>query len=427
MSQSERQQMPEPDDRAPEIPADASDPMLYCARQPILDREQRVFGYELLFRDGPENRFPGVNPDWASTVNIEQGTAAFGLDALVGRHLAFVNLSHGALLAGYHQMLPRDRVVLELLEDIPADEHTLQACRRMRADGYRIALDDYTGEANRQDFLVYADFVKADLHHWNRALDPETVQSLRARGIRMLAEKVETRAQAEQALAAGYDLLQGFHFCEPEMVAIRDLPPSKLSVLRFMAEVGSDEISLERLEAVFRADLGLTLRLLRHLNSAAFGLRHEVKSIRHALALLGERPLRRWATMLAMMTLCDDRPHELLVTALSRGRFAERIATPSGLPEHENELFLAGMLTLVDSMVGRPAEEILAGLAINDTVRNAVLRRASPLGPVLDLVTAYQRGDWSLVQSTREHIHVESTALDEAYADSIRWAEEVSR
>ena len=111
MSQSMRQQMPDPDDHAPEIPADAGNPMLYCARQPILDREQRVFGYELLFRDGPENHFPGVNPDWASTVNIEQGTAAFGLDALVGRHLAFVNLSHGALLAGYHQMLPRDREI----------------------------------------------------------------------------------------------------------------------------------------------------------------------------------------------------------------------------------------------------------------------------------------------------------------------------
>lgn len=426
MSQPNRQHLPEDLNRSPELHADARDPMLYCARQPILGRDGQLFAYELLFRSGPENRFPVVNTDWASAANIEQGTTAFGFDALVGRHPAFVNLSHGALLAEYHRLLPNERVVIELLESIPADEHTLLACARMREAGYRIALDDYAGEHERAAFLPYVDFVKTDLAAWPAALDGDVVDALRSQGVQLIAEKVETRAQAQAAIAAGYEFLQGFHFCQPEMIAIRDLPPSKVSVLRFLAEVSAESLSMERLQEVFRADVGLTVRLLRHLNSAAFGLRHEVQSIQHALEMLGERPLRRWAAMLAMMTLCEDRPHELLVTALSRGRFAERVAEPFGLADHGHELFLAGMLTLVDSMVGRPKPELLNGLAVSAPVRDAVLAQPSPLTPVLELVTAYQHGDWPLVDAARAHFGVEAHTLDAAYLDSLQWAEAVA-
>lgn len=426
MSQPNRQQLPEDHNRTPEIPADVRDPMLYCARQPILGRDGELFAYELLFRSGPENRFPSVHSDWASAVNIEQGTTAFGFDTLVGPRTAFVNLSHGALLAEYHRLLPNTRVVIELLESVPADEHTLLACRRMRAAGYRIALDDYAGEPERAAFLPLVDFVKADLRTWDRALDPDALAELRAHDVRLIAEKVETRAQATAAIAAGYEFLQGYHFCEPEMIAIRDLPPSKVSVLRFLAEVSAETVSMERLRDVFRADVGLTVRLLRHLNSAAFGLRHEVQSIQHALEMLGERPLKRWAAMLAMMTLCEDRPHELLVTALSRGRFAENVAEPVGLAQHGNELFLAGMLTLVDSMVGRPRPELMNGLAVSTTVRDAVLSQPSPLTPVLELVTAYQHADWPLVEAKRRPLGVEVRTLDAAYLDSLQWAEAVA-
>ena len=426
MSQPNRQQMPEDRNPSPELPADARDPMLYCARQPILARDGALFAYELLFRSGPENRYPGVNTDWASAANIEQGTTAFGFDTLVGRHPAFVNLSHGALLADHHRMLPNERVVVELLESVPADEHTLRACHRMRAAGYRIALDDYAGEPERAAFLPLVDYVKTDLAAWPEALDPNVVQHLRRHGAHLIAEKVETRAQAKAAIAAGYEFLQGYHFCEPEMIAIRDLPPSKVSVLRFLAEVSAETVSMERLQEVFRADVGLTVRLLRHLNSAAFGMRHEVQSIQHALEMLGERPLRRWAAMLAMMTLCEDRPHELLVTALSRGRFAERVAEPIGMSQHGNELFLAGMLTLVDSMVGRPKPELLNGLAVSAPVRDAVLSKPSPLTPVLTLVTAYQHGDWPLVEAARAHFGVQPPTLDAVYLESLQWAEAVA-
>jgi EAL and modified HD-GYP domain-containing signal transduction protein len=420
---------------APKVPEDPAEPpltsvatpqtnrVLYSARQPILDRDDIVFGYELLFRSGPENRYTATDPDRASAASLEQSASAFGLDRLVGDRRAFVNLSRGALLAEYHLLLPRERIVVELLENIEPDDEVMAACRRLKASGYLLALDDYAGESRSEPFLGLVDFVKVDLRQWSRALDPRAVASLRRPGLRLLAEKVETHAEQQAALDAGYDLLQGYYYCKPQMVEVHDLPPSKLSVLRFLAETNSAHTSFGRLEELFRADVGLTVRLLRYLNSAAFGWRHEIDSIQHALELMGERPLRRWASMLALMSLCDDRPHELLVTALSRARFAERISVPSGLPEHEHELFLAGMLSLVDAMVGRPATEVLAGLAVPESVRAAVLDHGLPLGRALGLVTAYQQGDWQRVDESRRDCLITDCQLDEAYVDSLAWAE----
>ena len=409
---------------APRLVLPASGPVLYSARQPIMDRHARVYGYELLFRSGPENRYTATDAEWASAMNIEQSATVFGLDQLVGDRRAFVNLSRGALLSEYHRLLPRERVVVELLEDIAPDAEVLAAVQRVRREGYLLALDDYSGAPESEPFLDLVHMVKADLRRWPHALEAARLAPLKARGLKLLAEKVETHEEQQAALAAGYDLLQGYFYCKPQMVEVRDLPPSKLSVLRFVAETSAAETSIERIEELFRADVGLTVRLLRFLNSASFGWRHEVDSIRHALELLGERPLRRWAIMLAMMSLCEDRPHELLVTALSRAHFAQQIGESSGLEEqHHDELFLAGMLTLIDTMVGRPAREILDGLAVSDSVRNAVLDHRAPLGPVLDLVTAYERGDWTALTEMLKHHPVPDRALNQAYVASLAWAE----
>lgn len=426
MSAPNRKPLPEDPQGSPEGTSVPAGPVLYCARQPILDRRSQVHGYELLYRSGPENRFTASNADWASTVNVEQSSTAFGLDLLVGDRRAYVNLTRSALVNEIHRLLPRDRVVVEILESVTADDAVLDTCRRMRSEGWRLALDDYAGEPERAPFLDLVHVVKCDLVRWPGALDAREVARLRVHGVETLAEKVETPEQAQAALDAGHSLLQGYHFCRPEMIAVRDLPPAKVSVLRFMAEITTPDLSYERLEQVFRADVGLTLRLLRHLNSAAFGLRHEVQSVHHALELLGERPLRRWALMLAMMSLCEDRPHELLVTALSRARFAESVAPSTGLAEHGPELFLTGMLSLVDGMVGRSKDEVLSSLALPDEVRDAVLHRGSPYEPVLDLVTAYQHGDWSRVDQHRERCPLDDVTLDAAYLDSLQWAEAVA-
>jgi EAL and modified HD-GYP domain-containing signal transduction protein len=415
---------PEPEAAAAaETPAAPAARTVYAARQPILGRTSDVVGYEILFRGGPENRFDGSNLEIASATSIEQSTAAIGLDALVGDRTAFVNLTRGALLAGFHRMMPPERSVIELLENIEPDAEVLDAVRAIRAEGYQVALDDYTFAAASEPFLDVVDMVKVDFRLAKQACRPDALAGLKRRRLKLLAEKVETHAEHEAATAAGYDLFQGYYFCKPVMIQARDLSPSKLSVLRFLSEVSREDASFEKLEELFKQDVSLTMRLLRYLNSAAFGWRHEIGSLRHALALMGLRPLRKWAMMMGMISLCDDQPNELAVTALARGRFAERIGPPAGLEKQEVELFLTGMLSLADTMVGRPAQEVLKGLALPDSVRSALLEGVNPLGSVLKVVTAYERGDWAAVEAASPNRSLDDRTLNEAYVDSLAWAE----
>ena len=397
---------------------------LYAARQPILRRDSKLEGYELLFRNGPENRFdPSTDSEMASAATIEQSAAAFGLDELVGDRRAFVNLTRRALLGGYHRMLPPERCVVELLEDIEPDREVIEACRAIQAEGYRLALDDYTFSPASEPLLDVVDLVKVDFKLGRNVCDARALEHLHRRKLTLLAEKVETHEEHKAAMDAGYHLFQGYFFCKPQMIQTRDLAPTKLSALRFLSEVSREEASYEKLEELFRQDPALSVRLLRYLNSAAFGWRHEIESLKHALNVIGLRGLRQWAMMMGMLSLADDKPHELSLTALSRARFAERIAPDAALREHGGELFLGGMLSLVDTMVGRPMAEVLNGLAVSDRVRAALTQGENPLGPAIRLVTAYQAGDWTSVDAAKVECPVDDHALDRAYVDSLSWAE----
>ena len=409
------------------IPAACGDPAparrIFVARQPIFDRDSRVVAYELLFRNSSENRFTVTDTDAATAISIEQSTAAFGFDDLVGNALAFVNLSRGALHDELYRLLPRERTVVELLESLEPTADNLLAVSKLHDAGYVIALDDYVGGPNTDAFLPYAAIVKVDVRtapHWREG---GFVAALRAHGLRPLAEKVETHEEHAAALEAGYELFQGYFFCEPQMLETRDLPPSKAFQLRFLSEASRTDASFERLEELFRQDVALTMRLLRYLNSAAFGWRYEITSLRHALALMGLRPLRKWALMMGLLSLASDRPRALVVTSLARARFAERLGAESGLDEHDLELFLTGMLSVADAMVGRPLEEILSGLAVPESVRDALLGGDNEVGAVLRMVRAYERGDWATLDDARGEGGPDDAALDAAYVQSLEWAE----
>ncbi len=397
--------------------------MLYVARQPIFDRGAKVMGYELLFRGGRENRFPNIGQDLASALTIERSAAAFGLDELVGERAAWVNLSRGALLAEYYRLLPPGRTMIELLETVEPDREVMDACVRLKSFGYRLALDDFTITPRPSPLLAVADMVKVDFRASAARSEPNAIRRIRDRGIFLLAEKVETQEEHREAMDAGYDLFQGYFYCRPEMIETRDLPPSKLVQLQFLSEVGREDASFERLEELFESDVGLTTRLLRYLNSAAFGWRHEISSLRHALQLIGLEPLRKWAMMMGLLQLGNDRPRELLVTSLSRARFAEELGPASGLPGHRLDLFLSGMLSVVDALVGRPMAEVVRGLSVPAPVRAALTGGEHPVGSVLQIVTAFERGDWQAVEAAPVPQPVDPRVMNDAYRRSLSWAE----
>lgn len=385
-----------------------------------------MFGYELLFRSGPENFFPPVDANEASTQVVHDALNVFGLQSLAANRRLFINTSRGVLLRGILGLLPVDVATIELLETIEPDDEVVAACRALKKAGFLLALDDFVFRPEFAPLLDLADIVKVDFLVTRDAARGEMMRLL-PRRIRLLAEKVETQEDLAEATALGYALFQGYFFCRPQMISTQDIPAFKLNHVRLLQAVGDPLFDLDRIEGIVKQEMALTVKLLRYLNSAGFGLRRQVTSIRHAVLLLGEDPFRKWCSLVAVAGMGADRPAELVVTCLVRARFAELLGIEGGLVQHQLALFLVGLLSSVDALIGRPIEELLDRIAVSSEVREAILHDRGDLGKVHTLTLAYERGEWSRVAEAARLLSVEETRIPDLYSDALAWGEQVFR
>ncbi len=394
---------------------------LFVARQPIFHSNAQVVGYELLFRSGPENVFTATDSDTATLQNLDAALGGFGLDTLVGARLAFVNVTDRVVRDGLYTLMPPEQTVLELPHDFDL-EGLRAACQSARAAGYRLAVHAGTGDPSADRLLEVADIVKMDFA--GGPPPPKTLGALAAIPGWRIATHIETHEQRAQAAALGFTHFQGYYFCRPEMLSAKDLPTSKLGLMRFLREVNLPDASFDRIEELLRTEASLSVRLLRYLNSAGFGWRYEVPSVRQAIRLLGLDALRKWATLIAVRGMSEDRPSELLVTALVRAQFAERVGTIAGFERADLELFLLGLLSLMDAVLGRPLDEVLSEMALSDDSQAALLRRTGPYGSVLSVVEAVETGDWEGLSQAAQPIGLRTDTLPAHYAASIKWADQ---
>jgi EAL and modified HD-GYP domain-containing signal transduction protein len=298
--------------------------MRYVARQPIFDCEQRVFGYELLFRDSLENCFIG-DADEASRATLDR-SLVMGLDVLCDGRRAFVNCTRDTLIKGLVTLLPSTSTIIEILESVPSDPDVMAACQSLKQQGYMIALDDYVAGDPRAPLAEMADIIKVDLQLTTEEQRGELVKQFGPWRCRMLAEKVETQSEFARARDQGFVYFQGYFFRRPEMMGTHDMPANRLNYVRMLQEVSRPELDVPGLERLVKQEASICYRLLRYLNSAAFGFRKEIHSVRHALSLLGERDLRRWVRLIAAVGAGQDKTSDLVLSALVRGRFCELLA-----------------------------------------------------------------------------------------------------
>jgi EAL and modified HD-GYP domain-containing signal transduction protein len=399
-------------------------------RQPILDRYDRTVAYELLFRSGTENRFDGSDGDAATNAVIANAFLTIGYHRVLGTKRGFVNFTRSLLVEGHALMLPKDRMVIEILEDVEPDEEVLASCRKLKEAGYSIALDDITTANASSPLLAYANYVKLD---W-LALGAEDRRRLCAgfleKRLRLLAEKVETKGDFESALAHGCELFQGFYFARPEILSARQVPTSKLACLRLLGEIQKPDMSFERLEALVSADIGLTQKLLYFANAAAFTHQHRVESLNQAFSYLGEDNIRKWVTLAALPTVADGRPAELVTASLIRARFSELAAENSRLKSRSSSCFLIGLLSLLDAMVGRPIEELVEDLGLEEHVAGAILgrpRNDDDLRSVLVMAMALERSDFNSADRLAEACGISPSLAGELHVEAMIWADSLPR
>jgi EAL and modified HD-GYP domain-containing signal transduction protein len=396
---------------------------LWVARQPILDAGRQVRAYELLFRSGPENLFQHLDVDDASRRVIENAFNTFGLDTLAGHKKLFINCTRKILLEGAVALFPPEVAVVEVLETVAPEPEVLRAVQDLKRAGYTIALDDFVDQPGYAPLVALADVIKVDFLLSPPAERAAVVERLSRPGLSFLAEKVEGPDEFAEGQRLGYSLFQGYFFARPEMLRSRELQPGKLARLRLMKELLSDQVDYDALEQTIKADLALSLKLLRYLNSASFGWRSSIDSIKRALVLLGDRPFRQWATLVVMTTLAEDQPEELVISSLVRARLCEQVALATGRPEVSFDLFLAGLLSGLEAILGRPLPELLELLAVPGGVRRVLLHNDGELRLVYGGVRAYERGAWD--DPALAQLSATCPQLPELYRQAIAWAQSV--
>lgn len=396
--------------------------MRYVARQPIFDRQERVYGYELLFRDGLENAFHG-DVEEASRATLDR-SLLMGLDVLCDGRRAFVNCTRDTLLKGLVALLPTKMTVVEILESVPADTEVLAACRSLKDEGYAIALDDYVGDSRRDALAEIADIIKVEMRLTTPAERKCLLKRFGPRCCRMLAEKVETHAEFVEARDQGFDYFQGYFFRRPEVLCARDVPANRLHYLRMLQEVSKPELDIDELETLVKAEASICYRLLRYLNSTVFAFHNEIHSVRHALAILGERDLRRWVRLVATVGAGQDKTSDLVLSALVRGRFGELLA-PS-VPHGSSDLFLMGLLSLIDAMLEMPMKQVLDRISVDQATRDVLLGQPSGLQPVFALMLAEESGQWELAEKVAASLRLDSELVAGKYWEAQQWARELS-
>jgi EAL and modified HD-GYP domain-containing signal transduction protein len=393
------------------------------ARQPILTQDEKVFGYELLFRDGVESYFCSNDPEAASRSTLDT-SLLMGLDVLCDGRRAFINCTRDMLLKDYITLLPSSQAVVEILESVEPDDLVKAACQRLKEAGYMIALDDFTVNDPRQALSDFADILKIDV----RTTTPEDRLTLVKRygpwRCRMLAEKVETREEFLAAKKAGFLYFQGYFFRRPETMKAHEIAGNRLNYMRMLQVVSKPELEPREIENAIKGEASLCYRLLSYLNSAAFGFANEIHSVRHALAILGEREVRRWVRLVVTLSAGQHRSSEIVLTALVRARFCELLSPKTN--HGESDLFLLGLLSLMDSILEIPMSEVLDSVPIDQETKEVLLGRGSRLRPLYQLMLAQESGDWQRSAELARSLNLVESDVAEIYWQAMQWARQVS-
>lgn len=387
-----------------------------------------TWAYELLFRHSATATSALVVDPEAATLQIIADGIAVALPGVDERRKVLVNFPQSLLLKDVAFALPPQRCVIELLETTLPTPEVLEACHRLKKSGYVLALDDFVGNDGYEPLLELADMVKVDILNMPHEKIGEVVKNLGRYNTTLLAEKVEDRETFEYCKKVGFTYFQGFFFSKPVTFEGRKMGSNQVSRLRLITELGQHDFDAGRLSKILQTDVSLSLRLFRYVNSVAFGLRAKCTSVKHALVLLGEVQTMEWLRVILLTDLSATSPasDEVLYLSAQRGRFLELLGkSMSKPPLPPDGMFLLGLFSMLDTLVGQPITELVEPLPIDEKIKQTLTDPEAPLHVWIDLLTAWEHAQWDQVEAIIERLGLNARETERQYTSAMEWTHQV--
>ncbi len=396
---------------------------IFVARQPIFNRMQEVVAYELLYRESEQNFFSGnVASNVATSILLMNSYLNFGIEHLVGHHRAFVNFDKQLIDNDIPQLLNKESVVIELLEDIVPDEAFIEKIKTLKNAGYTVAIDDFIDSYEFLELVELCDIIKVEFMGESRESIEKICRTWKPKGKLLLAEKVETREEYDWAKSIGFDYFQGYFFSKPSMVKSKGIEEDGSKYIRLMGMMNVKEPDFKEISAMIEMDVSLTYKLLKLVNNN-FTASKKIGSIHLAVSMLGVKALRKWVSLAMVQNLGSPETTELIITSMVRSHLLEGICNHSDLKPHTDELTLMGILSILNVMLKKPMAELLVDLPITDEIKDTLLGKESPYKAAYDLCLDYERGEFANLESASQSINYDVNLLPKQYIESVKWAD----
>lgn len=399
---------------------------VFLARQPVFNRSLQVEGYELLYRfDDQAEGGEAHDGDRATAKVIAQSMLVTNFDKLVANKLAFINFSDHLILQEIPLIFDPHKIVIELLKTIVITDELLAKIKSLRELGYRFAVDITVLEGPASVLVPLMSIIKVNYLNTTFSERVSLLGSFKQLNVQFLAEKLETREGYKEAQELGFHYYQGYFFAKPDEVKYKEIEPLSTTYLSVMQELSSPSPKFDSLARMIEADVSVSFKLLKLINSAAFYRRTKIQSIEQALVVLGLNELRKWIMLLMLQSTSHDKPAELVATVMIRARLMSLIGKRLKLSVSENECFLTGMLSLLDVMTEQPMATVLNELSLSDEITIAILKRETQLGLLLDIVEGYEQTKVEQMQAGAEQLKFNLQELPLMYFESMEWVDQL--
>lgn len=396
---------------------------VFLARQPIFNKHRKLFGYELLFRTGIGNTFPNIDGSIATASLLSNLFFPFEVDQILGGKKGLINFTEQLILSKAPLYLPKDKFIIEVLEDVEPTPQIVSKLALFKDRGYKIALDDFVYHKKFEPMIRLSNVIKFDLHETPLGTLVEILDELKEKfNLKFLAEKIESYDQFKLAKKMGFHYFQGYFFARPEVLSTREVPTSQITKLKLINEVGKRNVDIGKIENHIKNDAPLSFKLLKYANSVYFNRKLPIDTIRDAISYIGEDEIRNFINIVVVSDLGLSKPNELVRLCIIRARMCEKLGSLLVNRFSSEELFTLGLFSLMDALMDTPMDNILEHLSFSEKMKTALLGKDQEFSMMLDLVTGLEQGDWQKpIFKTIEGSEIEKK-LPEVYSESIRMA-----